>query len=169
MVGDGAERERLQRAANDRGLDNVVFTGLISKELVSSVIAATDSCLVHLRGTELFGTVIPSKIFEIMYAEKPIVMGVRGEAQEIVILNQAGVAMIPDDADSLLSAIQTIIDKPKQYSQGRRFVASHFNRDTLAAQMLSVLCDKPTTPKATSASQPTAPAESDALPQRRAA
>ena len=142
LVGDGAERENLEKVARDRGLSNVVFTGLVSKRLVSGVVAAADSCLVHLRGTELFGTVIPSKIFEIMYAEKPIVMGVRGEAQRMVTQNQAGVAMRPDDAGSLLSAVQTIASSPETYSRGRDFVTEQFNRDTLAGQMLTILCEE---------------------------
>ncbi len=49
------------------------------------MIAACDACLVHLRKAELFETVIPSKIFEIMAMSVPIIMGVRGQAREIVL------------------------------------------------------------------------------------
>jgi glycosyltransferase involved in cell wall biosynthesis len=139
IVGDGAERAKLQTEAQRRGLENVVFTGMVLKDRVGSFVAAADASLVHLRGTELFGTVIPSKIFEIMDAEVPIIMGVRGEARDIVVNNGAGVDMIPDDSDSLIQGIELIVANPSAYRQGRQFVTQNYNRDDLAGRMLAVL------------------------------
>jgi glycosyltransferase involved in cell wall biosynthesis len=136
IVGDGAERTRLETECREAGLDQVVFTGLVPKSQIADVIASCDACLVHLRKTELFETVIPSKIFEIMAMNVPIVMGVRGQAQEIVLSGQAGVAMIPEDEDSLLAGIETIADDRESYSRGRDYVARHFDRDRLAQRLL---------------------------------
>ena len=74
-------------------LNKVVFTVMLPKECMPSIIAASNFCLVHLRGTEIFGTVIPSNIFELMAMNIPIIMGVKGEAQEIVMRGKAGVVM----------------------------------------------------------------------------
>ena len=84
------------------------------------MIASCDKCLVHLRKTELFETVIPSKIFEIMAMNVPIVMGVRGQAEQIVLAGQAGTAMTPENEDSLIEVLGTIAKNPTSYSSRAR-------------------------------------------------
>ena len=139
IVGDGAERARLEQAANERNLTSITFTGMIAKSQIDDVIASCDACLVHLRGTELFGTVIPSKVFETMALNVPIIMGVRGQAQQIVLDGNGGVAMTPDDPQSLLEGIAEIRTNRSRYQQGRGYVARHYDRIVLADRMLATL------------------------------
>jgi colanic acid biosynthesis glycosyl transferase WcaI len=139
IVGDGAERAALEQAAKDRQLDSITFTGMIPKQQIDDVIASVDACLVHLRGTELFGTVIPSKVFETMALNIPIIMGVRGQAQDIVLDGNGGVAMTPDDPESLLAGIEAIRTDRQRFCQGRKFVAQHYDRTQLADEMLGTL------------------------------
>ena len=159
IVGDGAERAALEEKARRNGLENVVFTGLVAKDRVAEIIASADTSLVHLRGTALFGTVIPSKIFEIMDARIPIVMGVRGEARDIVVNNNAGVEMTPDNPESLIACLDKIAADPSAYRHGRDFIAKHFNRDELANRMLDVLQRFGTNGKPDSASVMTVPVQ----------
>ena len=139
IVGDGAQRRLLEQEAATRGLTNVRFTGLVPKDRVDDVMAACDACLVHLRATELFATVIPSKVFEIMAMNVPIIMGVRGQAQEIVLHGAAGIPMTPGDADSLLAGISEIQKQRCRFTHGRDHVSQHFDRNHLAARMLHLL------------------------------
>jgi glycosyltransferase involved in cell wall biosynthesis len=141
MVGDGASREKLEGDAKDRELDNVRFSGLLSKERIASLIANSDACLVHLRDSPLFQTVIPSKIFETMALNVPIILGLRGEAERIVRDARAGVVMVPEDSQSLIDCIETINRDSRAYRHGRSFVADHFDRNQLAGRMLDVLID----------------------------
>ncbi len=144
LVGDGAERQRLQEEAQHRGLsERVLFAGRQPREVMPTVLAASDVCLVHLRGTELFGSVIPSKIFETMAMGRPIIMGVRGEALDIVLEAQAGVEMVPDSAESLVSAVCRLADdagyRESLSQSGRDYVDEHYNRNRLAARYLTLL------------------------------
>jgi len=139
IVGDGAERSRLENICREEGLDQIVFTGLVPKAKIAEVIASCDACLVHLCKTELFETVIPSKIFEIMAMNVPIVMGVRGQAQRIVLSGRGGVAMTPEDEESLLAGIEAIARDRVSYRHGRDYVARHFDRDVLARRLLGEL------------------------------
>jgi glycosyltransferase involved in cell wall biosynthesis len=139
IVGDGAERATLEARATELKLSNITFTGMIAKDQVDAVLASCDACLVHLRGTELFGTVIPSKVFETMAMNVPIIMGVRGQAQDIVMAGGGGVAMTPDDPQSLLDGIKTISADPTRYHHGRGHVTQNFDRGLLAIRMLTVL------------------------------
>ena len=139
VVGDGACREQLQTAASRRALDNVVFSGLLPKSQMPAAIASCDAFLVHLRGAELFSTVLPSKIFEAMALDVPIICGVRGQAQEIVCESGAGVAMTPDAANELLDRIEIIRTAGRPSFQASNYVKRNFDRDNLAAEMLDVL------------------------------
>ncbi len=144
LVGDGARRDELEAATAERGLsDWVKFTGRQPREMMPTVLAASDACLVHLRATELFGTVIPSKIFETMAMARPIIMGVRGEALDIVMNAEAGIEMQPESADSLLQAIDELVgDDGAARAMGtaaREYVSKHFTRNTMANRYLQLL------------------------------
>jgi glycosyltransferase involved in cell wall biosynthesis len=144
LVGEGARKAELEAEAQRRGLNGrVVFTGRLPKEEMPRVLASVDACLVHLRKTELFETVIPSKIFEMMAMGKPIIMGVRGEALRIVQEAGAGVAMEPESADSLVECIDQIRGShplaSDETGRVRDFLQKFYSRDVMAERMLKVI------------------------------
>jgi glycosyltransferase involved in cell wall biosynthesis len=141
VVGDGARSEALREEARARGLDNVVFTGRRSKAEMPAAWASLDICLIHLRKSELFQTVIPSKMFEAMGMGIPILMGVQGEALEIVREAGAGIAVEPDNPESLIEGCRALYSESASGhgESGLRFVRKRFNRDALADEYLRVL------------------------------
>ena len=144
LVGDGAKRQELEELARQEQVEDLVkFAGLQPKSEVPGVIASSDAILVHLNGLELFTTVIPSKIFEVMAMQRPIILGVKGMARDIVIEANAGIGMEPDDESDLVRIVTSLQDDPAQrreYSEtGREFVETFYNRDTLAMEYLSIL------------------------------
>ncbi len=144
LVGDGASRKPLEEQVERAGLnDMVVFAGRQPKERIPAILAASDACLIHLKELGLFETVIPSKMFEIMAMNRPIIMGVRGEARDIVLEAGAGLVMKPGSAESLIRAVETLADRPDLASSlgraARQYVAAHYNRDALAARYLKLL------------------------------
>lgn len=144
LVGDGSARPRLEAEVRAAGLDElVVFTGLQPKERIPAILASSNACLVHLRKCDLFETVIPSKIFETMAMGRPIIMGVRGAAQNIVLESDAGLAMEPESADSLVATVAALADNPQLISRlghgARQRVLADFNRDVLAGRFLRLM------------------------------
>lgn len=139
IVGDGARRSELETMAIEKALENVRFLGRLPKEDMPKVIASSDAALVHLNKTDLFSTVIPSKLFEFMAMELPIIMGVEGESRQLVLDACAGEVMEPECAEDLIRAIQTIRLNGKNHYAGRNYVAEHFNRDCLAQKMLNIV------------------------------
>ena len=107
------------------------------------VLATSDACLVHLSKAELFETVIPSKIFETMAMRRPIIMGVRGPAREIVNAAGGGVDLEPENDEQLCEILYKLSDDPEWTEQlgqrARRYVIEHFNRDDLAERYRHVL------------------------------
>jgi glycosyltransferase involved in cell wall biosynthesis len=143
IVGDGAELPQLRAAVADRRLTNVTFTGLVPREEIPSLHAASDIALVTLRRSDLFKTVLPSKMFEAMAAGRPIVLGVEGEAREILREAGAGIAVTPDDVEAMVSAIRRLADdaalRRRLGRSGGEYVAREFSRQAWARKYLDIL------------------------------
>lgn len=128
FVGGGAAREPLEREAARQGLGNVTFLGPRPWETSPAYLAASDACVVHLARKPLFERVLPSKIFEIMAAGKPILLGVRGEAKRLVDKAQAGLAFEPESAQGLAAVV---LELHRDRDLGNRLGAS--GREWVAA------------------------------------
>ena len=143
LVGDGAERENLVRMKEATGLKNVMMLGQQKKERMPEIIAASDACMVLLIKQDLFKTVIPSKIFEAMAMERPIILGVEGESQAIIEEGDCGLCIEPENAQALADAVVRLKDDAalaeRLGKNGKRFVEKFYNRETLAAVYLELL------------------------------
>ena len=145
LVGDGAERSRLEHQLVSMKLKNVLMLGLQPKAKMPAFWAMCDASLVLLRRTDLFKTVIPSKIFEAMAMAKPIIIGVEGESREIIEAAGAGIAIEPEDAGALASAVTALAEDStacESYGRnGKSYVHEYFDRKVLARRYEAVLLD----------------------------
>ena len=144
LVGDGAQREKIEKDAIESNVSDMIrFTGRLPKSDIPVVLASSDCLLIHLKKTDLFATVIPSKIFEAMAMERPLVMGVQGESADIVKESGSGIAMESDNAQQLVDAVLALKDdnelRNRLCASGRQFVGQHYTRDSLAKKMLDVM------------------------------
>jgi glycosyltransferase involved in cell wall biosynthesis len=105
--------------------------------------AAADVALVPLRNVPLFQTFIPSKMFEIMAAARPIVGSVRGEPRRILERSGAALLVEPEDSQAIADSIGRLrADEPlRQHlgAAGRQFVLEHYDRAALAGRYLDLL------------------------------
>ena len=149
LVGDGAERNRLLALRDRMGLKNVIMLDQLPKASMPALWSISDASLVLLKKMDLFRTVIPSKIFESMAMEVPIILGVAGESQAMIEEAEAGICITPERADELAAAVMRLYEDrelgKRLGAKGRRYVEDHFNRDLLAeryAELLAV-CVRP--------------------------
>lgn len=111
FVGAGASRQMLIDEANKRGLTNVTFIPAQPKETIPSFWSLCDVALVHLKNSEVFTTVIPSKIFEAMGMGLPIIMaGPPNEGSAIVDREGAGLTVSAEDPNALAAAVRRMRD-----------------------------------------------------------
>jgi len=144
LVGDGAHRKQIESDVLESNLGDMIrFTGRLPKSEMPMVLASSDCLLIHLKKTDLFATVIPSKIFEAMAMERPLVMGVQGESADIVKDSGAGIGMESDNEQQLIDAVLKLTDdddlRDRLCHNGRKFVNQYFTRDSLAQKMLDVM------------------------------
>ena len=108
LVGEGADKERIRKLSEERGLRKSAFVDQQPRERIPAFIAASDACLVLLKKTELFKTVIPTKMLEFMACARPVIFGVEGQAREILDEAQAGMAIEPEKRTALGRSDQSI-------------------------------------------------------------
>lgn len=144
LAGDGREKPGVLEHARELGLRNISFHPPIEKDLTRAFYNSCDICLVPLAPIRIFQETVPSKLFEIMACERPLVAGVAGEAARIVESSRAGLVTAPGDAVGLARAVLTLKQMGREQRKvmgcsGRAWVARHCNRETLAARYLDIL------------------------------
>ncbi len=143
FVGDGAERPRLEERARSEKIENVRFLGMLPRERMPEIYATCDLLIVPLRKTELFTTVIPSKMFEIFAMERPLVLSVDGEAREIGEASGGAIFSPPEDRDAMLANVERLAGDAELRAQmgkrARAFVLAEFDRSALADRYLELL------------------------------
>jgi glycosyltransferase involved in cell wall biosynthesis len=142
LLGDGARKEALRREAEAMGLTNVIFIDSVSKEAVTRYWSILDVSIIHLRRTELFTTVIPSKLFECMGMGIPVLLGVAGEAAQIVEEHGVGLVFEPEAPSLLAAGIRRFLTQPQFAAECRSrclVAAVEYDRSRLAGVMLAAL------------------------------
>jgi glycosyltransferase involved in cell wall biosynthesis len=143
LIGEGAEKQRIKALAQSRGLSNVRFLDQQPREKIPAFISASDACLVLLKKTDVFKTVIPTKMLEFMSCARPVILGVDGQARQIVEEANSGIVIEPENAEALTQAItQLAADRDlrtKLGQQGREYILQNFSRGRTAEKYIQVL------------------------------
>ncbi|MCX6241876.1 MAG: glycosyltransferase family 4 protein [Bacteroidetes bacterium] len=132
IMGSGPEKEKLLKMKEAEGLDTVFFLDSRPRKEVIPYIYASDAAVIPLRRLDLFKGAIPSKIFENLALKKPILLGVEGEAKELLIdTGKAGLAFIPEDPADLTAKILYLYSheqEKKEYGiNGYNYLLKEFN------------------------------------------
>lgn len=122
LVGDGVAKADAAKKAEKYKLNNIFFVPRVPMLEVGSLLSQADMLLVHLTSDPLFAITIPSRTQAYMAVGKPIVMGVEGDASDIVRDAECGVICQPNNASSLAAAAEKLaaIDEKELESLGRR-------------------------------------------------
>jgi len=143
LIGEGAEKERMIELAAARGLTNIQFLGQQPRERIPAYVSAADVCLVMLKKTELFKTVIPTKLLEYMACERPVIVAVDGQARQIVEEAGAGVFVEPENSKALVKAILDLAvdaeNRRQMGARGRQYIINKFSREKTARHYITVL------------------------------
>lgn len=141
FVGDGADKERVERLA--QGMPNIQFHGSVDKEKVWTFYNLAYASFVPLKDIEGFNTFIPSKMFEIWASGTPVIGCVRGEAASIMNDSQGALVVEPEHPDQLAKAIEQIVDNSEKAERlgeaGRKFVTDNYSHSHLGSQYLAIL------------------------------
>jgi len=130
FVGDGAQRAQIEAAAAD--CTNVRFLPFFPADKIPSVLAAADAHVVTIkRGLE--GVIVPSKMYGILAAGKPILAIAPPETDVACIGGLRGFAVSadPDDASHVARAVRKIFrnaETLRTMGEAARAAASDYGR-----------------------------------------
>jgi len=142
FIGTGAKKDAVVSLAEELELKNVTFLDPVQKSEVAEYISVIDVALIPLTKTDIHASLIPSKIFESASMLKPILLGVEGEAKDIVEGNNAGLAFEPENKKEFLEGVDKLVSDTSLYNElkvGCKRLAKEFDRKLLASKMLKIL------------------------------
>jgi colanic acid biosynthesis glycosyl transferase WcaI len=143
FIGDGTKRAELEEAARSRGLTNVRFLPFQPREALRWTYATADVCLVSLR-PGLSGYIVPSKLYPILAAGRPVIAAVDDDSEVAAIASQyhCGIRVPPGDAAALAAVITTLADEPalrQRLGSHARTAAENYSRSRQVAKYASVI------------------------------
>ncbi|MFC1513634.1 glycosyltransferase family 4 protein [candidate division KSB1 bacterium] len=136
LIGDGAKKDEILEYADSKNLKNMTILPAQNRDLIPEFWAAVDCAVVPLRKVSCAAQALPVKMFEALAMGKPVIAGIKGEAERLINKAQAGITVEPEHPVSYVNAIKELNSDRKNCEDmglnGRRFVEENFNRDNLA-------------------------------------
>jgi len=142
FVGDGAMKQNILNLAKKLKLTNITFLDPVAKEDVPRFLSICDASLAPLKKDDNFKTVIPSKIFEASAMQIPTLLGVEGQAQEIIQNYNAGLCFEPENKKDFIYKLKQLKEDLDLYNscvKGCISLAHDFDRVELANKMLHII------------------------------
>ena len=86
-------------------IKNVKFIGRVKRELIPAYMYLSDMLVANYLPNNYMDICIPGKLFEYAISKKPIIMGARGEAKNLIEKYSLGISVEPSDVSSFKKAI----------------------------------------------------------------
>lgn len=145
FIGEGAKKAKLQEAAQQRGLQNVLFFPYQPRDLMAHSLAAADISVVS-QEREVIGFGVPSKIYTYMASGRPM-LGLAGQPCEVIdMINeyQCGWTFDEDhDAEAIAAKLRELCQNREQGlaagQRARLAFERHFSLEVIARQYADLI------------------------------
>src|SRR5699024_8433200 len=109
FLGGGAKKEKLKELVRSHGLtERIHFLDPVPKEEVFDYLQAADVLFIHLQDSEVLRLTIPSKVFDYMLANRPLLAGIEGEGKDIINAVEGNYIFKPGSKKSLKQALKAL-------------------------------------------------------------
>jgi len=96
-----------------------------------------------LRKLELFKATLPVRMFDAWACNLPVILGVEGEARELLKKAEGGLFIPPEDPQELAAALMRLRASPDERQRmgesGRAFTVQNYSRHSLAGKLITEL------------------------------
>ncbi|MDI9617169.1 MAG: glycosyltransferase family 4 protein [Methanothrix sp.] len=144
LMGDGPEKPRLIKMAEELGLENVEFRNPVPKSKVPDVLSEADAFLFNLEDVAVFRYGIsPNKLFDFMAVGNPVISSVQAPANPVDAAH-CGFTIQPRDPEAMAEAIIRLYSMPQDAREemgraGRDYVEKHHDIARLAERLEDTL------------------------------
>jgi len=141
LLGDGRDKEALQKYSKDKMIQNVFFYPPISKQEIPSFLNLCDILYIGLIAKSLFRFGIsPNKMMDYMMAAKPIISAI-GAGNDPVAEAQCGITVEPENPQAIADAILKLAalsqeEREVMGKRGRDYILKNQTYDILARKFL---------------------------------
>jgi glycosyltransferase involved in cell wall biosynthesis len=143
FFGDGPEKEALINMVKEKELNNVSFLPVQSKPKMPRIIASMDATIIPLKRLDLFKGALPSKMFEALSSELPIILAVEGEAEKLINDAGAGITVEPENSKEIAEAVLKLYKdeslRTKLGQSGRKYVMENYAREAISRRLEKIL------------------------------
>lgn len=144
IIGDGRDRQRIQKKIADNSLDNYFeFLGSHPPEKMPTFFASADALLVSLKDTKIFSITIPGKLQSYLACGKPIIASLNGIGAKLVEESNSGFVSRAEDPESLADSILKFnklssAQKKELGSNARIYYKKEFERSRLLTRLIDI-------------------------------
>jgi len=144
ILGQGGQKDRLMKRVEELGLDSVTFIEPIPKDYVGAFLSQIDVAFISLLPEKIFRFgVSPNKVFDYMYAKKPIIWAIEA-GNNLVKEANCGVSVGVDDTlllkDKILELYNYSDEELKKLGEnGYNFVLTKHTYDKLSDRLMEII------------------------------
>jgi glycosyltransferase involved in cell wall biosynthesis len=143
LIGQGMEKARLIKLAENMEVKNVRFIDSVPKKEVFKYIIASEMGASVLKRVDTFKTVYSNKTFDYFSCKKPILMAIDGVSRELVENADAGTYVEPENVLEYNRIIRFYLQNPEKIKElgenGYAYAKINFDRNVLANNYLDKL------------------------------
>lgn len=134
FVGDGSYLRKSKEIVKEKKLEDIVcFHGRHPLNKMSEFYKLADACLLTLRGDNLVGMTVPSKLQGYMAAGKVVIAAINGGAMDIINESKCGICVSASDSKALSKAMKDFIENPSRYKEcgenGKKYFVNNFTKE----------------------------------------
>lgn len=129
VVGDGQERETVDRLVSELNVQNLDRTGLLPLDQVPEEIAKAGVCLGIFGTTAKADRVVPNKLYECLSVGRPVITGDTAAVRSAFTPGKEVITVPPGDAESLAAAVRSLCYRSKLRERVALAGHSRFQRD----------------------------------------
>ncbi len=143
LVGGGYQFDSIRQLAEQMNLKNVCFWEALPKNRINKFTMEGDLSIINYRNLDIYGQVLPNKLFDYMASGRPILAAVpQGEVSRILDESGCGFCVEPENVTALIEKIMWFYNHREQGLkmgfQGQNYVRRHFNRNLLVTHFLAL-------------------------------
>ncbi len=135
LFGKGAEKDKLAAKAQELGLTNVKFCGVLPHEKVCTLLSYAKLSFIPLKSAKMKDS-IPTKVYEALGIGCPVLLVAEGDACKIVEETQMGRCVSPDHPEQLADVFDDMVEHEEEYRQhreeARKLMREKYSRQQIA-------------------------------------
>lgn len=143
VIGTGADHQRLERMARERGLAGIHFLGQRSRHEVFGWLGRSVCVLSLFRRLAFFDTCSPNKLFDAFAVGRPVVQDTQGWMKELLAREGCGITVERGDSRGMAEAILRLArdeeECERMAANARRVGREKFDRGRLAEELRQIL------------------------------